>query len=727
MIPILYEKTETSFTTNGIGRLSDAISCIVTEERNSAYELEMEYFEGGAHAAEIDIDSIIFAKPAAFSTDQPFRVYKITKPLNKRFKIYARHISYDLANVIVMPCGPYQGAATALPGMAANTTGMEGFTIGTVTASQAGTFEVNAPASFRNWIGGREGSILDIYGGELEWDKKVVKLHQNRGTNRGLTLRYGKNISDISQEQDNDWTVTGLVPFYKDANEVVLTLPEKAVYKTGASYTTPTRLNALDCQSMIDEQAIREANPDDTEAQIEGKIISAMRTAAQAYADANLSGAPDSSIVVSFVNLGDTEEYKAEKSLFTQAGLCDTVTVYFERLGISAQEKIIKTVYNTLLERFESLTIGKARANLGDKFGSISASVSGSAAATDKHAAEMAAEREAAAIAAAEANAAAAIEANTALITGVDGGYVRVNRDANGKPYEILIMDDPDIAQAVKLWRWNINGLGYSETGYNGTYTTALSMAGIFNTDFIAANTLSGTKIIAGTLDAGKITTGTLDASLIKTGLLEDYSGKNFINMLTGAFSFCNGNMVYDLNDGDYIQLANNLSLKLNGIPLAGKYTANVGVIMETSYVDRISINEMLRPYDCSLSGRINMKTAFTYSGNPLRLVRGVPLPNEDTANAVRVSFLVPGYSVDGGGGIIYKQDPEVIWIAIETARINKSDFDQWAEETRYYEITDETSTYYDVRYASIQLRSTVTADEMIEINVTYLTKQNSV
>lgn len=727
MIPILYEKTETSFTTNGVGRLSDAISCIVTEERNGAYELEMEYVEGGAHSAEIDIDSIIFAKPAAFSTNQPFRVYKITKPLNRRFKIYARHISYDLANVIVMPCGPYQGAATALAGMANNTTGMEGFTIGTVTASQTGTFEVNAPASFRNWIGGREGSILDIYGGELEWDKKVVKLHQNRGTNRGLTLRCGKNISDISQEQDNGWTVTGLVPFYKDANEVVLTLPEKAVYKTGTSYTTPTRLNSLDCQSMIDEQAIRDANPDDTEAQIEGKLISAMRTAAQAYADANLTGVPDSSIVVSFINLGDTEEYKAEKSLFTQAGLCDTVTVYFERLGIQAQEKIIKTVYNTLLERFESLTIGKPRANLGDKFGSVSASVSGSAAATEKHAADMAAEREAEAIAAAEANAAAAIATNTALITGVDGGYVRINRDSNGKPYEILIMDNPDIAQAVKLWRWNINGLGYSETGYNGTYTTALSMAGIFDTDFIAANTLSGTKIIAGTLDAGKITTGTLDASLIKAGLLEDYARKNFINMLTGAFSLCNGNMVYNLDDGDYIQLANNLSLKLNGIPLAGQYTANVGVIMETSYVDDIYIDELLRPYECTLSGEIEMKAAFTYNGDPLRLVRGVPLPNEDETNGLHVSFLVPGYSIGSGGGYIYKSDPEIIWITIEQSWVAKTDFDQWKTGMRYYKIIGENTTAYQVKYASIQLRSTVTADETIEFNITYITEQNSI
>lgn len=722
MIPILFEKTETSFTTNGVGRLSDAISCIVTEERNGAYELEMEYVEGGAHSAEIDIDSIIYAKPAAYSTDQPFRVYKMTKPLNRRFKIYARHISYDLANIIVMPCGPYYGASTALAGMAANTTGMNGFTIGTVTASQTGTFTVNAPASFRNWIGGREGSILDIYGGELEWDKKVVKLHQSRGTNRGLTLRYGKNISDISQDQDNGWTVTGLVPYYKDANEVVLTLPEKAVYKSGASYSTPTRLTNLDCQSMIDEQAIREANPSDTEAQIEGKLINAMRTAAQAYADANLTGVPDSSIEVSFVNLGDTEEYKAEKSLFTQAGLCDTVTVYFERLGIQAQEKIIKTVYNTLLERFESLTIGKARANLGDKFGSISASVSGSAAATEKHAADMAAEREAEAIAAAEANAAAAIATNTALITGVDGGYVRINRDSNGKPYEILIMDNPDIAQAVKLWRWNINGLGYSETGYNGTYTTALSMAGIFNTDFIAANTLSGTKIIAGTLDAGKITTGTLDASLIKTGLLEDYAGKNFINMLTGAFSLCNGNMFYNLNDGDFVQLANNLSLKLNGIPLAGDIYKNVGVDYDSSKATGTHNTVILRPYDCVFNGVIKNITAYTYQQDGRELIKDVPVPDGLIGSSTLISICVPGHTVNSGGGIVYKTDPEIIWINHKYQRFNtQEEYDAWAQDYQFCKKVTKGGYIYGV-YGYIELRSSASADEYIEITATYPT-----
>lgn len=584
MIPILYDKTETAFTTNGIGRLFDALSCIVTEERNGAYELAMEYVEGGMHAEDLDIDRIIFAKPSQLSTPQPFRIYQITKPLNQRFKVLARHISYDLAYVNIIPCGPYTTAAQALAGMATNSTGMGSFVIGAVTVSTTASMSISEPASFRNWIGGREGSLLDVFGGELEWDKFTVKLHANRGTNRGLTLRYGKNISDISKMNTNDYTVTGITPYYKDAAEKVLTLPEKSVFKTGASYSTPTRITTLDCQSMIDEQAIRDANPTETEAQIEARLINAMRTVAQAYADANLSGVPDASIEVSFVNLGDTEEYKDIAALFTQAALCDTVMVEYARLGISTTAKIVKTEYNVLLERFEKLTVGKTRATIGSKLLGISQTAAQATEASEKHTGDASARAEAAAIAAS----AEAIEENTALITGAEGGYVRFSLNADGKPYEILIMDDPDIDEAVKIWRWNIAGLGFSDSGYSGPYETALSMLGVFNTDFIAANSLSGATITAGTLDAGKITTGILNAALIKTGLLEDYAGKNSINMLTGQFSLCNGNFFYSLTDGDYIQLSNNLSLRLDGIPLAGRdVRENISISNDViSYLD---------------------------------------------------------------------------------------------------------------------------------------------
>ena len=666
MIPILFEKNSTNFTTNGMGRLSDAITCTVTEERNGSYELYMEYPEGGIHEKELETDRIIYARPAVFSSDQPFRIYKITKPLNKRFKVYARHISYDLAYISVMPFGTALSATQALQKMVQYAERMGSFSLGSITVSAAGTFVADVPASFRNMIGGKKGSILDTFGGELEWDGFKIKLLASRGTNRGLTLRYGKNISDISQGKNIDYTVTGITPYYKDGNDKVLTLPEKSVYKSGVSYSTPTRTQILDCGSLIDEQSIRETNPEDTEEQIETRLISAMRTAAQSYANANLSGVPDSTIEVSFVDLGATEEYKDNSALFTQAGICDTVGVYYERLGISVNAKIIKTEYNVLLERFNKLTIGKPKSNLSGKLNDTAKAASDIAAgtqglvsavreissldalqkalqaqiaaqgyaaaqdATNLNAAKGYADQQdaanldasksytnskasstlssansyadakaasalstakgytdtqittnvnivkqyadqqaAAAVNTAAQNAAAAIAANSDLITGVDGGYVLINRDVNDKPFEILIMDNPDVSRARKIWRWNQNGLGYSSTGYNGTYKTALSAAGIFNTEFIAANTLSGQTIQAGTLDAGKITTGTLTAALIKTGVLQDAAGINLINMLTGEFSLANGNFFYSVG-ADYIQLTNKLSIRLAGIPLAG-------------------------------------------------------------------------------------------------------------------------------------------------------------
>ena len=661
MIPILYGKQETAFQSNGLGRLSDAISCVVTEERNGSYELVMEYYEKGKHASEIETDMIIYAKPAAFSTDQAFRIYKITKPLNQKFKICARHISYDLAYVSVMPFGPYGNASEAMNGLATHADGLTNFSIGSVTVSSSGTFAVNEPASFRNLIGGREGSILDVFGGEIEWDNFRVNLWASRGRDRGLTLRYGKNISDISQQKDIDYTITGITPYMQTANDEILTLPEKTVYKSGVSYTTPRRVQAMDMRSYVDEKAIREANPEDTEEQIKERLVTALRTAAQAYANANLSGVQDSSIEVAFVNLGDTEEYKGIASLFTQAGICDTVTVQYERLGISVQAKIIKTEYNVLQERFNKITIGKARANLGNVVSGLSKDISKTASDASASAnaireagslealqaalqaalnalndakayadtkdieklatakgytdtqitannaiveayADDAANR---AINTAAQNTSQAIAANSNIITGNTGGYVVIRKDSNNKPYEILIMDTNDISTARKVWRWNQNGLGYSSTGYNGTYTTALSKDGVFNTDFIAANTLSGQKIISGTLDAGKITTGILNAALIKTGLLADYAGKNSINMLTGEFSLANGNLFFSTSQ-NYVQLTNNLSLRINGIPLAGMNYTSFRVNTSISGVN-IGADILRMPYLTFANIRINI------------------------------------------------------------------------------------------------------------------------
>lgn len=617
MIPVLFEKTEYEFASNGLGRLSDAISCIVTEERNGQYELAMEYPEGGVHASDLETDRIIWCKPAVYETEQPFRIYKITKTLNKRIKVQAQHISYDLAYTTVMPCA----GALALDSLITMT--RNAINIGHFEAwsdvSTPGPFIANEPASFRNWIGGRKGSILEVFGGELQWDGFTVKLHANRGRNRGLELRYGKNIADISQEQDIDYTITGITPYLVDSQKKTLTLPEKTIWKSGVTYT-PRRDKSMNMHSYVDEKAIREDNPTDTEEQIETKLINAMRTATQAYVDANITGTPDAAIEVSYVDLGSTEEYKDWKALYSQAGLCDTVSVYYERLGIATTSKIVKTEYNVLLERFEKLTIGKTSASLASNIYGITKDqkkaeeetkgrIDGLIGNLNIDIEDLGDEIEETAQ-----NLQDAIEDATELITGSKGGYVVIDTDASGKPYQILIMDKATKQTATKVWRWNKDGLGYSSTGYSGTYGLAITANGAIVADYITTGNLSATLLTA----------GILNASLIKTGVLTDNAGKNWWNMSAGSFSFCNGNMFYTPSDGNYIQLQNDLSLRFNGVPLAGRSTniyvlnpssgAKLGgtialVLQGSGTIDLVKMQVIQYPYMTVVSGYVSFSS----------------------------------------------------------------------------------------------------------------------
>lgn len=631
MIPVLFDKTEYQFQTNGLGRLSDAISCIVTEERNGQYELAMEYPEGGKHASELETDRIIWCKPAVYETEQPFRIYKITKTLNKRIKVQAQHISYDLAYTTVMPCNGVS-ASNALSNMATNAINIGHFTTWSNVSTSA-AFIANEPASFRNWIGGRKGSILDTYGGELQWDVFTVKLWASRGRDRGLELRYGKNISDISQELDIGYTVTGITPYMVNSQKKTLTLPEKTIWKSGVTYT-PRRDKSKNMQSYVDEKAIRESNPTDTEEQIETKLINAMRTATQAYVNANITGVPDAAIEVSYVDLGSTEEYKDWKALFTQAGLCDTVSVFYERLGIATTSKIVKTEYNVLLERFEKLTIGKTSASLASNIYGISKDqkkseddtagrINGLIGTLNIDIEDLGDEIEQTAK-----NLQDAIDTATELITGSKGGYVVIDTDASGKPYQILIMDKPTKQTATKVWRWNKDGLGYSSTGYNGTYGLAITANGAIVADYITT----------GNLSASLLTVGILNASLIKAGVLTDNAGRNWWNMSSGAFSFCNGNMFYTPSDGNYIQLQNDLSLRFNGVPLAGRPTniyvlnpssgAKLGgtialVFQGSGTIDLVKMQVIQYPYMTVVSGYVSF--ASVTSSDSILYLFGLP------------------------------------------------------------------------------------------------------
>ena len=204
MKPILFPPNAVDFTTNGLGVLADSPRCEVTEERNGPYELEMDYPIDGQHFSEITHSAIIYAVPADGKDPQPFRVYDITKPLDGLCTIYAEHISYQLAHIPVTPFGRCTSVASALQGLKTNAAETCPFTFWTDKAS-TGTFEVKEPVSIREMLGGTRGSILDAFGGgEYEWDGYTVKLYQHRGHDKGVTIRYGRNLTDLKQDEAID-------------------------------------------------------------------------------------------------------------------------------------------------------------------------------------------------------------------------------------------------------------------------------------------------------------------------------------------------------------------------------------------------------------------------------------------------------------------------------------------------------------------------------------------
>ena len=369
-------------------------------------------------------------------------------------------ISYDVYNIEVI---------IAMQGLKTNAVEPCPFDFWTDKETTA-TFTVTEPASARSLLGGVAGSVLDVYGGEYEFNRYTVKLHKARGHDSGVVIAYGKNLVDIDQEESIENTITGVYPYYKDTNGNVLELPEKVVSSASAHNFPYPRTVPLDCSQEWQETP----------------SVEQLRAYASAYVKKEGIGVPSVSLKVSFVPLWQTEEYKAIAPA-ERLNLCDIATVRFEKLGVNARAKVVQTVYDVLAGRYESITLGEASTNLADTIVAQDKAINAKADTSD--------------LEAAAANA-------SAWITGNKGGYVVLRRNADGQPYELLIMDKPTIEEATKVWRFNKSGLGYSSTGYNGTYGLAMTQDGQIVADYI--------------------TTGTLSANLLRAGVLQDKTGKVF-------------------------------------------------------------------------------------------------------------------------------------------------------------------------------------------------------
>ena len=451
MKPILFAKTATTFTTNGLGRLN-FIKCTVTEERNGQYILEGTIAEEELHASALEMGSIIVAKPNQTSVLQAFRVHKLKKPINGIYELAAQHISYQLSFIPTMPFS-ITAASTAcnstLQALKSNAAESCPFTFWT-NVTTVSSYKQTAPASIRSRLGGVEGSVLDQFGGEYEWDNYTVKLHSARGVQTpSATLRYGKNITDLNQEEEINNVITGVCPYWMDSEGGnVVTLPEKTVDSSTASSYPFKRTIPLDLSSDWEEAP--------TQAQL--------RARAQAYVNSSGIGIPKVNIKVSFVNLADTEEYKDVAALQT-VSLCDYVAVQFEKLGISTQAKVVKTVYNVLLDRYDSIEVGSLRSSLAGTISDQSAEIAAVADTTR----EM--------FKGYDATIQEDIDNATAWLTS-SNGYVMARKDAYGNWKELFFMDTADASTAHNVLRINENGIGFSRAGVSGPYTQAWTLDG---------------------------------------------------------------------------------------------------------------------------------------------------------------------------------------------------------------------------------------------------------
>lgn len=477
MIPRLFASTATAFTTQGLGALTDTILCYVDEERNGKYEGYLKYPITGIHYADIGMRSIIVCKPNYTDDPQPFRVYEISKPINGVVTVYFQHISYDLSGY---PCQPFTASTltAALSGLTANCPITCPFTL-TSSRSVTATFTADLPASIRSWLGGKAGSLLDVYGGEWSYDKFKATLHTQRGANRGVTIRYGKNLTSLEQEENCSKVYTGVYPYWTDSYGGNLTQITGRIVHNTDTYTYAGATYGYEKILPLDLSNKWETQP------TEGQIISA----AKKYIEDNELGTPAVNLDVEFAQISNLIKDRVD--------LCDTVTVQFERLGVSATAKCIKTRWNVLLDRYEEITLGDAKTTIAE-------TIVGT--------------KETAERAVSKSSLETAVDQATSLITGNSGGYV-VLHDADGddKPDELLIMNTPSIDTATKVWRWNQSGLGYSSTGYSGTYGLAMTANGQIVADYV--------------------NTGTLNANVIKAGVLQDVAGQNYWNLETGEMS----------------------------------------------------------------------------------------------------------------------------------------------------------------------------------------------
>ena len=332
---ILYEYTETAFTNNGLGCLNDATSCSVKETLNGEYELEMEYPVNGIHYSDIQLRRIILAKPNSYDQTQPFRIYSISKPIGGLVTVNAEHISYDMSGL------PVRGAVEhyawyvndVFEHIRNNSVYPCPFTFSSDITEEKKDISLSKPRSVKAFLGTDEG-LLSLFGGEWEFDRYNAILHKERGQNRGVSIEYGKNLTDVTQDEKCSEMYTAVYPYYYQEDDGLQRLDDDVIKILDTTYKN---VYVLDLSREFDEMPTQDQ----------------LREKAQEYINDNKLGEPKVSLKVSFIKNPEVIE------ALHDVRLGDTVSVKFIKIGVDTTSRCISYEFNVLTEQYNSIELGE--------------------------------------------------------------------------------------------------------------------------------------------------------------------------------------------------------------------------------------------------------------------------------------------------------------------------------------------------------------------------------
>ncbi|EGO8444015.1 hypothetical protein EPK30_13090, partial [Enterococcus faecalis] len=505
---VLYEKKNNDWNSLGLGPLTEAINPLVTREKNGIYDLTFEYPVNGKLFNELKVGRWVTANagPTIVARKQKFEIAQITKPNNGIVTVYCEHYRYKLLRSIVTIGIKHENipAQTALNYLKERMQPKGDFSFYSDVDTKS-SIDFTDPSKFKNGqeaLGGVAGSILDNFGGEYLFDNNQVKLLVEAGKKTNIVIAYGKNLTDITQEESIENTYTSIYGWAKIGtgdDEEILTLPEIYIDSDYVNNYTERRIQMVDFSDK------------------EPKDVTTLRSMVKSYIKSNKVGVPKVSIKASYVDLASSVMDTELKNL-EEIDLCDWVTIAFNQLKINTTAQIVKTVWNVSLDRYESIELGESRTDFAKV---IEESKEEIKQVTNKINWLEQAQQEA-----------------TDIIKNPGKGHV-VIYPSLADPQEFLIMDTTDIKTAKKVWRWNVGGLGFSSTGYNGSYGLAMTNNGAMVADRMTTGTLRainiiGVAITGSTIDGGVITNSNGYSKIIlRDGTIKTY----YNNVLRSAVS----------------------------------------------------------------------------------------------------------------------------------------------------------------------------------------------